>query len=113
MASQWRRLLRPDGGSEIVPSTGDEAVLSDSELGDLVAAAARIRDEFEPSTDNAGRPRPWDIEFGFADGKLWLFQARPFIGNDSLGNVAALAAYEAPTSARDEHVSLDQPIRSR
>jgi hypothetical protein len=109
--SPYRRLLRPDGGSEIVPSTGGETVLSDAELEQLVAAAGRIRDKFEPSLDPAGRPRPWDIEFGFAEGKLWLFQTRPFIGNESLKNVAALAGYEAPASRGDKKISLKERIR--
>jgi len=109
--SPYRRLLRPDGGSEIVASTGAERVLSDAELEQLVAAASRIRDEFEPSLDPAGRPRAWDIEFGFAGGKLWLFQTRPFIGNESLQNVAALAGYEAPASGGDKKVSLEERIQ--
>jgi hypothetical protein len=108
--SPYRRLLRP-GGSEIVASTGGEYVLSSEEVAELVAAATRIRDEFEPSLDPDGKPRPWDIEFGFSDGKLWLFQARPFIGNESLGNVSALAAYEVPRRGADERVSLDDAIR--
>jgi hypothetical protein len=51
------------------------------------------------------------VEFGFVDGKLWLFQARPFIGNESLANVSALAAYEAPQAGGSERVSLDEVLR--
>jgi hypothetical protein len=109
--SPYRRLLRPDGGSEIVASTGSEYVLSADELAELVATAARIRDEFEPSLDPAGNPRPWDIEFGFAGGKLWLFQARPFIGNESLSNIPALAAYDVPRRGAGERVSLEEVIQ--
>jgi phosphoenolpyruvate synthase/pyruvate phosphate dikinase len=109
--SPYRRLLSADGGSEIHPSTGSEVVLDDSELADLVATAARIRDKFEPSVDSAGQPRPWDVEFGFSEGKLWLFQTRPFIGNESLANVPALAAYEAPMARGDERVRLDEPVK--
>ena len=109
--SAWRRLLRPDGGSEIVPSTASETVLTDAELEDLVETAARIRKEFEPSRDAEGRARPWDIEFGFRDGKLWLFQTRPFIGNESLANVPALAKYEASTKGANDRISLKDEIR--
>jgi hypothetical protein len=108
--SPYRRLLKP-GGSEIVASTGSEYVLSEAELEDLVTTAARIRDGFEPSPDSEGGARPWDVEFGFVDGKLWLFQARPFIGNESLANVSALAAYEAPQAGGAERVSLDEVLR--
>jgi len=109
--SPYRRLLLPGGGSEIVPSTGSETVLSDAEIEQLVTTAARIRDELEPSLDPAGQPRAWDIEFGFADGKLWLFQTRPFIGNESLKNISALAGYEAPASGGGKKVSLDEQIQ--
>jgi hypothetical protein len=108
--SPYRRLLKP-GGSEIVPSTGSEYVLSEAELNDLVTTAARIRDTFASSPGSDGRARPWDVEFGFVDGKLWLFQARPFIGNESLANVSALAAYEAPQAGGSERVSLDEVLR--
>jgi hypothetical protein len=108
--SPYRRLLKP-GGSEIVDSTGDEYVLSEAELTDLVTTTARIRDEFEPSRDSEGRARPWDVEFGFADGKLWLFQTRPFIGNESLANVPALASYEIPQPGGDDRISLDEAVR--
>jgi phosphoenolpyruvate synthase/pyruvate phosphate dikinase len=107
--SPYRRLLTP-GGSEIVPSTGSEYVLSEAELSDLVTTAARIRDRFEPSPGRDGGARPWDVEFGFVEGKLWLFQARPFIGNDSLANVSALAAYEAPRAGGADRVSLDERL---
>ncbi|MDJ0847152.1 MAG: PEP/pyruvate-binding domain-containing protein [Myxococcota bacterium] len=109
--SPYRRLLLPEGGSKILPSTGSETVLSDAEVKELVRTAARIRDEFEPSIDSAGNPRPWDIEFGFADGKLWLFQTRPFIGNQSLANVPALAAYEPKKSKASKRISLDDVVR--
>jgi phosphoenolpyruvate synthase/pyruvate phosphate dikinase len=109
--SPYRRLLLPGGGSEIVPSTGSETVLEDAEITSLVATGARIRDRFAPALDPQGRPRPWDVEFGFAEGELWLFQARPFIGNESLANVPALATYEAPRSDGDQRLSLDEPLR--
>jgi hypothetical protein len=69
-------------------------VLSRADIEKLVAAGKKIAATFEPARDPAGRPRPWDIEFGFVGDKLWLFQSRPFIGNDSLKNIPALAALE-------------------
>lgn len=97
--SPWRNQLQPGGGSAIVASTGRATVLEPSEVDRLIAAGKAITEKFEPTHDPAGRPRPWDIEFGFTGGKLWLFQCRPFIGNDSLRNVPALAALEGRSSA--------------
>jgi len=108
--SPWRRLLTPGGGSELVNATGDEYVLSPKELAALIRAGQKIRDQLEPSRDAAGRERPWDVEFGFADGKLWLFQARPFIGNEQLRNVPALAVYEPSQNPGPQILSLEEKL---
>ena len=92
--SPHRLMLKPGGGSEILPSTGKEYVLSEQELEGLIAAAQKINKSFKASKDQTGKPQPWDIEFGFAKGQLWLFQCRPFIGNEELRNLPALAALD-------------------
>jgi phosphoenolpyruvate synthase/pyruvate phosphate dikinase len=109
--SPWRRLLQPQGGTAVVPSTRGEYVLSDAEIADLTSTADAIKKKISPTTDHAGRPRPWDIEFGFANGKLWLFQVRPFLGNESMQNIAALAAYEPDTEKSNRTLSLDDPVK--
>jgi hypothetical protein len=109
--SPWRRLLRPEGGSTLVASTGNEYVLAPDELEALVAAGQRIRSELAPAVDSAGQPRPWDIEFGFSGGKLWLFQVRPFIGNDDLRNVPALAVLDPPAGISAPPLSLTEVVR--
>ncbi|CAG0964835.1 hypothetical protein MYXO_00970 [Myxococcaceae bacterium] len=92
--SPYRNELVPGGGTRVAASSGSEYVLSRADIEKLVAAGKKIAATFEPARDPAGRPRPWDIEFGFVGDKLWLFQSRPFIGNDSLKNIPALAALE-------------------
>ncbi len=109
--SPWRRLLKPDGGSEIVPATGKDHVLEPAELEALVAAATKIKNNLKPALDPSGNPRPWDIEFGFADGKLWLFQVRPFIGNEELKNIPALAALDGTAEQAGGTISLKEAIR--
>ena len=109
--SPWRLMLTPDGGSEVVPSTGQDYVLSKDELEKVTAAAATITKKLEPSRDASGTPRPWDIEFGFANGKLWLFQTRPFVGNEELRNLPALAALDPATAPQREFVALDEAVK--
>jgi len=70
-----------------------------------------ITKKFTPVLNTAGKPKPWDIEFGFTNGKLWLFQCRPFLGNDDLKNVPALAALDTPPSNRSATLSLAQVIK--
>ncbi|MBW1686651.1 MAG: hypothetical protein JRS35_16495 [Deltaproteobacteria bacterium] len=108
--SPWRRLLKADGGSELVASTRSEYVLTDEELDELIRTAKVIRDRLEPSRDSSGRARSWDIEYGFSDGKLWLFQTRPFIGNEQLRNVPALAIYEVSSKGGPKRLSLEEKI---
>ena len=109
--SPTRRLLSADGGSEIVPATGSDRVLSEAELDELISVAKTIVDKLEPAKDPQGRPRPWDIEYGFVDGKLYLFQVRPFIGNEDMANMPALTALDGPASAAAERkIQLDDEV---
>jgi hypothetical protein len=111
--SPWRNQLLPGGGTAIVPATGKDTVLAPDELKQIIAAGQKISETFEPVHDPAGQPRPWDIEFGFKDGKLWLFQCRPFLGNDELKNIPALAPLEGPDARAHENdmLSLEDTIR--
>jgi len=108
--SPYRRLLQAGGGTEIVPSTRGEFVLDDADVRELTSTADTLRARLIPSRGPQGKARPWDIEFGFSKGKLWLFQVRPFVGNDSLQNVAALNAFEAPRAGADDALRLDETI---
>jgi hypothetical protein len=109
--SPWKTQLVAGGGSTIGRASGSDTVLSQSELAEIIAAGEKITTTFAPVQGPTGRPRPWDIEFGFASGKLWLFQCRPFLGNDQLQNVAALAPLEDATrTAGTERVSLEETI---
>jgi hypothetical protein len=109
--SPRRLMLKPEGGSEVVPSTGQEYVLSEQELEKLVAAAGKINKAFKPALDQSGKPRPWDIEFGFAKGQLWLFQCRPFIGNEELRNIPALAALDGTGEPARGDISLKDVVK--
>ena len=111
--SPWKNQLLPSGGSAIVPSTGKDTVLEPDELKQIIDAGQTITQKFAPVHDPAGKPRPWDIEFGFKEGKLWLFQCRPFLGNDELKNIPALAPLEGPDASAHtgDMLSLQDIIR--
>jgi len=111
--SPWKSQLLPGGGSAIVPSTGRDTVLESDELKQIIAVGQKISATFEPARNPAGKVRPWDIEFGFKAGKLWLFQCRPFLGNDALNNIPALASLEGQRSSTAEKkmLSLEEILR--
>lgn len=109
--SPWRRLLLAGGGSEIVPASGREYVLTRNEINAIVQAGQKINSSFTPVMDNNGHARPWDVEYGFAGGKMWLFQARPFIGNKDFSNIPALAGLDTKIKQNTVIISLGDPVQ--
>nr|MDJ0668575.1 PEP/pyruvate-binding domain-containing protein [Desulfobacterales bacterium] len=75
----WRRMPAAGGGVAKLPVSGDEKVLQPQEIKQLITLAKELPERFPPITDDDGNPAPADIEFGFRDGKLQLFQVRPFL----------------------------------
>ncbi|RLA51590.1 MAG: hypothetical protein DRR42_09950 [Gammaproteobacteria bacterium] len=75
----WRRNPSAAGGVDKLPVSGDESVLQPNEIKQLIEFTRELPQRFPPITDDQGNPAPADIEFGFLDGKLHLFQLRPFL----------------------------------
>ena len=67
-----------------MPSSGADHVLREAEIAALVDFARSLPQRFPPITDEAGKPAPADVEFGFLDGRLRLFQLRPFLDSASV-----------------------------
>lgn len=74
----YRRSLDPQGGLRWLPAS-DGPVLTRGDKRQLRELAAEVERRLQPVFDDEGRPRPWDIEFGFVAGELRLFQIRPLI----------------------------------
>jgi hypothetical protein len=58
-------------------------VLQADEIQQLRVLAAEVNSKYASVPDDAGVARPWDIEFGFVDGALTLFQIRPLVEKTS------------------------------
>jgi hypothetical protein len=54
-------------------------VLQPGEVAQLIDFALELPQKFPAITDDEGHPAPADVEFGFVDGDLRLFQLRPFL----------------------------------
>ncbi len=107
-------ILTGRGGSQMVPSTGSEKVLTDQELNALVSAAEKIKQSFDPEKNSGGDTLPWDIEYGFAKGRLYLFQTRAFAGNSDIRNLPALAALDKGIGEKQgQPFSLEEKIKWR
>ena len=68
------------GGTAKQIATFENRVLSEADIHKICLLAERIRETLpkETSSDYEGA---YDVELGFKDGKLWLFQIRPFVEN--------------------------------
>ncbi len=72
--------LPETGGTERQTATFDQPVLNDQNMYDLRVIAQEIRQTL-PSAPGIETDGPFDIELGFQNNKLWLFQVRPFVEN--------------------------------
>ena len=104
-----RRILDPAGGILEVPSSGSDRVLSKSDVAQLVEFASSLPQRFPPITDDAGKPAPADVEFGFLDGRLRLFQLRPFLDSAAVASSGYLRQMdERAGSERDQPVDMKE-----
>lgn len=110
-AAPFRKEMSGDG---VVwePTSGSDRVLTDEEIHQLADLVETLSDEFTPLRDSQGRELPWDVEFGFRQGKLWLFQLRPLVAGTPLSQMKRLARLDVdedlPTRA-GRSVDLDRP----
>jgi hypothetical protein len=113
--SPYQRRLAAAGGVELVPAQSG-AVLEAAEMQQLRALVVEVNAKYVPVTDENGMPRPWDIEFGFVNGELTLFQIRPLVEKASSNADALLRRLrpDLPAPTPDSlGVRLDQPTGSQ
>lgn len=68
------------GGTEKKSATFEKPILSDNNLGQIRDFAKEVQKDM--ATDSRTRSvGPFDIELGFKDNHIWLFQIRPFVEN--------------------------------
>ena len=75
----YKRVLLPEGGVAKVAASGAETVLDTSEINLLMQFAKTVPERFPQLKESQGRSIPADIEFGFYQKQLMLFQIRPFL----------------------------------
>jgi hypothetical protein len=100
----WRRVLSPEGGVIELPTSGSDQVLTPDDIAQVIAFARDLPRRFPPITDDAGQPVPADVEFGFLDGRLRLFQLRPFLGSASVAGNTYLQQMDARAGSNLDRV---------
>ena len=91
----WRRVPDPTGGLQLLPASGSDTVLQPGEIAQLIEFVKGLPEKFPPIMDDDGHPAPADVEFGFIDGELRLFQLRPFLDSMMARGIGYLHAMEA------------------
>ncbi len=106
----YRRRLAVGGGVEWVPAEAGP-VLTAAERDEVRRLAAEAVQKLEPAHSPAGEPLPWDIEFGFVDGRLTLFQVRPLVERGQQLADRVVAGLTAEARRRPPAtVELDAPL---
>ncbi|MFP4070874.1 MAG: PEP/pyruvate-binding domain-containing protein [Desulfovibrionales bacterium] len=74
-----RRVALPEGGLDKIRAAGPDELLGSDEIETLLTLARTAPTRFKALQNEAGETLPADIEFGFINGELALFQIRPFV----------------------------------
>ena len=108
-AQPVKRVLKASGGLEKLPAP-KAGVLTNRELPQLLRLAQQAPKRFERLRGEDGQALPADIEFGFKDGELVLFQIRPLQGSVRARTSAYLRGMDADLAdASAVLVDLNQP----
>ena len=99
--------LKSTGGFENVPVKGGDYLLTADEIRQLREMVADVKRKYPPAKSAAGDVLPWDIEFGFENGQLRLFQIRPLARYQEERTLAALSGLDA-AAERSKPVRLDE-----
>jgi hypothetical protein len=109
----WRRKPTLKGGVDKLPASGTEEVLKPNEIKQLIAFAKELPKRFPEIVDDQGNPAPADVEFGFLNGKLQLFQLRPFLESRKARGSSYLSEMDqALASTRNKTVAMKEIPKS-
>ena len=91
----WRRVPNQKGGLTFLPSSGSDTVLQPLEIEQVIDFAKHLPEKFPAITDDEGNSAPADVEFGFLNGDLRLFQLRPFLDSKTARGITYLQQMDA------------------
>ncbi|MDX1405105.1 MAG: PEP/pyruvate-binding domain-containing protein [Woeseiaceae bacterium] len=109
--SPFQRHIADKGGVVWLPANSGP-VMASAEIDQLRSLAVEVAAKYTPVLDDNGQSRPWDIEFGFVDGELTLFQIRPLVERGSSAPDEVIRARRPESSVLKNaafEVDLDQP----
>ncbi|MCB0663389.1 MAG: phosphoenolpyruvate synthase [Saprospiraceae bacterium] len=102
------RKLPETGGTSTLFATYETPILNKYNLWDIRMLAYNAYERLAKASEDAYKG-PYDIELGFLDDKLWLFQIRPFVENKSALGSDYLESI-SPVIQKDKLVPLYEAI---
>lgn len=100
--------LPKTGGTDKKVATFEGPILNDQNIEDIRKMASQVRTTMSKET-NSDYKGAWDVELGFQDNKLWLFQIRPFVENKNAKSSEYLASI-TPNIDFKKSISLSTKI---
>ena len=104
-----KRILLKTGGVTKIAASGTETVLTADDIRVLTNFARSVPKRFPKLLDTDGQAVPADIEFGFYQNKLVLFQIRPFLESRQAQQNIILNSFDRELSQKHQlSVNLDE-----
>nr|WP_321222637.1 PEP/pyruvate-binding domain-containing protein [uncultured Psychroserpens sp.] len=91
--------LPTSGGTKEYTTPFDAPILNEGNLDDIRKLATEIRKTMTAHSDSG--KQAYDVEFGFKDNKLWLFQIRPFVENKQAKSSDYLASISSQNDVNE------------
>ena len=105
---RMHRRLPATGGSVMVPEAFDRRILSERNLQELYDLGKRV-EAIMPKAPGMEGQGPFDVELGFQDDKIWLFQIRPFVENSQAQSSEYLQRI-SPPKREGVYIDLDSRL---
>lgn len=96
------------GGSVKMKTNFQTRIVNTGDLNALKSLTKRIREEL-PKAPGVNTDGPFDMELGFKDNKIWLFQVRPFVENKKAA-ASKYLEFITPDFKGKQKVGLDLTI---
>ncbi|WP_299764051.1 PEP/pyruvate-binding domain-containing protein [uncultured Dokdonia sp.] len=99
--------LPASGGTSGHHTTFEAPILNERNIEDIRVLASKIRATL--TSESTEDTQAYDVEFGFKNDKLWLFQIRPFVENKQAKSSEYLTSI-SPKAAKNTTVSLSEKL---
>lgn len=94
------------GGTGKLPATFESPVLNKQNIAEIRDFAKQLKKKMKESNSMQG---PFDVEFGFLNNRLWLFQVRPFVENKNAAGSVYLESI-SPKFDETKVISLSEKL---